>query len=274
MRAVRGDLHVTKRLPGRGIALMAVTILGVGILATSVSAQSVKDAIQASEATNREAQASQKKIDRLSDDTDTMAAEFRAAVQETKALGIYNRQLEKLIEAQDEEMLSLREQIDNVTIVGRRVMPLLTRMLDTLDEFISLDVPFLPEERAERLEKLREMMARADVTISEKYRRILEAYQIENDYGRNIEAYRGGVNVDGQELTVDFLRIGRLALLYQSLDGSQSGMWDQDAKQWVQLDDQYRIPIRKGLGMARKQGTPDLVTIPLPAAKKSEVKEG
>ena len=256
----------------RASVLTAAALCGAIGSSAVASAQTVGDAIKASEGTNKAAQASQKKIDQISDDIDTMAAEYRSAVQETKALGIYNRQLGKLIDAQIDEMESLRGEIDNVTVVGRRVMPLLTRMLTTLDQFVALDVPFLPEERAQRLAMLNEMMERADVTISEKYRRILEAYQIENEYGRTIEPYRGAVTVDGDELTVDFLRVGRLALLYQTLDGSQSGLWDADTKSWVAVDDTYRIPIQEGLRMARKQKAPDLVLVPLPAAKKAEVK--
>ena len=147
----------------------------------------------------------------------------------------------------------------------------MSRMLDSLDQFVQLDVPFLPEERAERVANMREMMGRADVTISEKYRRILEGYQVENEYGRTIEAYRGPVNVDGEELSVDFLRIGRLSLLYQTLDGQQSGMWDTESKTWVPLDDEYRNAIKAGLRMARKQSAPDLIKVPVPAAQAAEV---
>lgn len=265
MRLVIRTRH---RLAG-AIAVALCAAIGWG---AAVQAQTVKDAIGTSEGTNKEAQASQKKIDKISDDTDALAAEYRAAIQEIKALEGYNKQLEGLIVSQGQEMESLREQIDNVTVVGRQVMPLMSRMLDALSQFVELDTPFLPEERAERIQKLREMMDRADVTISEKYRRILEAYQIENEYGRTIEAYRGPVTVDGEEITVDFLRIGRLALLYQTLDGNQSGMWDAESGQWVDLGDDYRNAIQAGLRMARKQSAPDLITVPIPAAKPAEVK--
>ena len=103
---------------------------------------------------------------------------------------------------------------------------MMTKMLDSLEVFIALDTPFLLEERAERLERLREMMARSDVSAAEKFRRVIEAYQIENDYGRTIEAYKHTVDVDGVQQEADFLRIGRTALLYQSVDGEVFGMWD------------------------------------------------
>jgi hypothetical protein len=142
-------------------------------------------------------------------------------------------------------------------------------MIDTLDQFVGLDVPFLLEERRKRVAGLREMMDRADVTISEKYRRILEAYQVENEYGRTIEAYRAPMpGADGSR-TVDFLRVGRVALLYQTLDARESGMWDPGTKAWALLDDGYRAPIRQGLRMARKQVAPDLVEIPVPAPQEA-----
>jgi len=253
-----------------GRAAFALALSGVIGLGAVADAQTVKDAIGASEGANKEAQASQKKIDEISDDIDAMAAEYRAAIQEIKALEGYNKQLEGLIVSQGQEMESLRKQIDNVTVVGRQVMPLMSRMLSALEQFVALDVPFLAEERAERIENLNEMMDRADVTISEKYRRILEAYQVENEYGRTIEAYRGPVTVDGEEISVDFLRIGRLALLYQTLDGTSSGMWDAESKTWIPLDDEYRNAIQAGLRMARKQSAPDLITVPVPAAQAAQ----
>jgi hypothetical protein len=205
-------------------------------------------------------------IDELAEDTEAMAARYRAALQNTRQLEVYNRQYAALIRAQEEEMASLRDQIDHVAVISRQVLPHMEEMIDALENFVALDVPFLPEERAGRVAELRAMMARADVTFSEKYRRILEAYQIENEYGRTIEAYRGSIERDGESRTVDFLRIGRNALLYQTLDGEESGAWLQDEKRWESVDD-FRVPVREGLRMARKQRAPDLIEVPLPAAE-------
>ena len=110
-------------------------------------------------------------------------------------------------------------------------------------------------------------MDRADVTNAEKYRRILEAFQIENEYGRTIEAYRGSLDRGGESLPVDFLRVGRVALVYQTLDASELGAWDQAAGQWQPLDRSYRGALRKGLRIARKQAAPDLLRLPVAAAE-------
>jgi hypothetical protein len=93
----------------------------------------------------------------------------------------------------------------------------------------------------------------------------MEAYQIENEYGRTIEAYRAPLELDGEETTVDFLRFGRIALVYQTLDASRSGVWNREARSWQPLDSGYRSSIRDALRIALKQAAPDLVTLPLPA---------
>jgi hypothetical protein len=160
-------------------------------------------------------------------------------------------------------MASLQGQIDDVEIVERGIPPLMAQMIDALEAFVGLDVPFLRDERGKRVEGLRELMLRADVTNAEKYRRIVEAYQIENDYGRTIEAYRG-THDNGK--TVDFLRVGRIALVYQTLDGLENGAWDQDARDWVSVDSSHSSAIKDGLKIARKQSAPDMILLPIAAA--------
>ena len=126
-------------------------------------------------------------------------------------------------------------------------------------------MPFLKEERAERVSFLRDVMQKSDVSDAEKYRKIMEAYQIENEFGRTIEAYEGDLEVQGENREVDFLRIGRVALLYRSYDGSLVGAWDQKTGAWVELDRSYNEKIRDGLRMARKHAAPSLILAPLPA---------
>jgi len=216
---------------------------------------------------NAKGKSAQKRIDALSDETDTLTSQYRTTLKQIDAIQVYNDQMRNLIASQEAEMESVASQLGQVEIVGRSVTPLMLRMIDTLDQFVELDVPFLPEEREERVAELRETMARADVTRPEKFRQIMEAYQIENEYGRTIEAYRGTLDIDGKATTVDFLRFGRIALVYQSLDEAQSGYWDRDSKQWKSLDSTYRSAIRDGLRIARKQSAPDLIRLPLPAAR-------
>jgi hypothetical protein len=140
-------------------------------------------------------------------------------------------------------------------------------MLDTLKQFVELDLPFLPEERRKRVATLEELMNRANVTISEKYRRVVEAYQIEMEYGRTLEAYEGQIGTGNQARTVQFLRVGRVALMYQTLDQKETGYWDADKKTWA-VDNDYKHAFATNLAVAKKMGAPDLLLVPVPAPKK------
>lgn len=215
---------------------------------------------------NEEGVGSQRRVDVLSDETEALFARYSNTLRQIDSIRIYNRQMRDLIGSQEAELASLQSQLDRVELVGRSVTPLMLRMIDAIGSFVELDVPFLLEERKKRVADLREMMARADVTNAEKFRQIMEAYQVENEYGRTIEDYRGTLKLDGKEISVDFLRFGRIALVYQTLDESGAGVWDQEAGAWEPLDSSYRSAIRQGLRIARKQAAPDLIRLPLPAA--------
>lgn len=226
--------------------------------------------LQVREKGNAEGAKTQKQIDELSDETDELVAKYRTTLKQIDSIRVYNRQMRELISSQESELKSVADQLDRVEEVGRSVTPLMLRMIDALESFVKLDVPFLLDERTKRVEDLRKLMNRADVTNAEKYRQIMEAYQIENEYGRTIEAYRDTLELDGRETTVDLLRFGRIALVYETLDESQAGVWNQKTRSWDPLDSSYRSAIRNGLRIARKQSAPDLVRLPLPAAVNAE----
>ncbi len=236
---------------------------------TSITAYSepLSSAINIETAINKAAIKSQKKINGLSDKTRKMLGQYRSATHQAETLITYNRHLKDLLSSQEKEKASLEQQLIEIETTQREVVPLILRMLDTLDKFVSLDLPFLPEERSQRIAKLKAMIVRADITNAEKYRRILEAYQIENNYGNTIEAYRANLTLDGASSSVDFLRLGRVALYYQRFDGSETGYWDKEQKQWLALSSDHRIAIRNGLRIARKETAPNLIALPISVAE-------
>ena len=208
------------------------------------------------------AQESQVRVDKVVTQTRSMEDQYRANLKEIDGLRIYNKLLELQIENQERVKVDLEQSIANVAIVNRQIVPVMTRMIDSLEQFISLDVPFLNQERTDRVEDLKELMSRQDVTVAEKFRKVTEAYQIENDYGRTIETYKDTLDLDGAILELDFLRIGRIALMYQSVDGKISGAWNQDTQSWDDASSQ-RNQIKLGLRIAKKQVPPDLVILPV-----------
>jgi DNA repair exonuclease SbcCD ATPase subunit len=214
------------------------------------------------------ARASQQRIEKLDDETQKLLTEYRKALSDTESYTRYADQLRAQVASQTEEMTAIEMQLREVETTSREVAPLMQKMLATLAQFVELDVPFLVEERSRRVATLQEMMPRADVTFSEKYRRILEAYQVEMEYGRTIEAYEAKLGSDAKARTVQFLRVGRVALLYQTLDGAETGYWDAQQKQWVP-DDHYSHAFKEGVAVAKKVSAPELLRIPVRAPKES-----
>lgn len=230
---------------------------------TPASADALSKAIQTESAISNSAIKSQKKVDGLDDHTRKMLEKYRSATRQTKTLLTYNEHLKALLDSQQSEIASFEQQLEQIETTQREIVPLIINMQQSLEQFVQLDLPFLPEEREQRITRLKDMMTRADVTNAEKFRRIIEAYQIENDYGNTIEAYRANIELDGETSSVDFLRLGRVALYYQRLDGSETGSWNNREKRWETLSTDYRNSIRQGLRIARKEAAPDLLTLPV-----------
>lgn len=245
----------------RGAALGAAATVA---LVASAEAQ-LREAISTSQQTSSESAASQGRIDDIDTQTEALVREYRATLKQLDRLQRYNEQQRALIQSQEEEMARLREDIDSVANIQRDVVPLMQDMYSALSQFVQADVPFLQEERAERLARLETILASAAADNAEKYRRLMEAFEIENEYGRTIEAYRGTLGSGEEAREVEFLRIGRNALMFMTLDEAELGVWDQRARAWAPLDSGYRQTIRTGLRMAREQIPPNLLTIPVQA---------
>ncbi|MBN7826281.1 DUF3450 domain-containing protein [Bowmanella dokdonensis] len=249
-----------------------LTLLPLAILATSIAIanpslaqqdQYLEPVVNEAAKINESAAGSQQKINKMTDQIDSKMQQFKVLNKEIEGLNVYNSQLRKQIENQLAEMQDLNGAIDEVSVIERQITPLMMRMIEGLKQFVALDIPFLPDERSRRLADLEALMDRADVAPSEKFRRVMEAYQVEMDYGRTLEAYSGLHTVEGQERDVDFLRVGRTALVYQTRDASMQGIWNKQTRQWEELPDSYRSQVTKGLRMAKKQLAPDLLMLPV-----------
>jgi hypothetical protein len=256
---------------------MATTAAACALLAAAAHAQggnpqTVTTTVSEQQAANRAAAQSQNKINELADETQTMLYDYRNTLRETEAQRRYNELLAQRVSSQEEEMVSIQQQITDIERTNREIYPLMEKMVGTLGQFVALDVPFLMEERTKRLATLRETLARADVSTAEKYRRILEAYTIEMEYGRTLEAYEGKIGEGEEARTVNFLRIGRTALLYQTLGADETGYWDSDQKAWVQ-DSDYESAVEDGLKVARKVTAPDLLIAPVRAPEAAAAQE-
>lgn len=244
--------------------ILGLTLSNVASAETTTLDSAVDTKLQA----QKDVVKSQNKVDTLVTQTKDLVQEYRDAIRKTDSLGTYNGQLSKLIKQQKVSLNAIKRQLDNVEETQRNIVPLMIKMIDTLEKFVELDLPFLTQERQQRVADLKSIMDRPDVTLPDKYRRIMEAYQIEMEYGRTIETYSDTVKIDSQEFTVDVLRVGRLLISFQTLDGKMSGMWNKETKSWEKVSSEYDRSIKQGIQIAKKQAPPELVKLPINLAGK------
>lgn len=250
-----------KRKPIAALVTGALAMLVSG----AVSAQSLQRVVDAEQRRIQQAQASQERIDTTVQKTRNVTEQFKAVNKEIDGLVVYNTLLQRQITNQETELTELRNSIDQVQVIERQILPLLGRMIEGLEQFVNLDVPFLLAERRSKVAELQALMERSDVTAAEKFRKVMERWEIENDFGRSIENYTATLEINGTDREVDFLRVGRVALLYQTPDGELNGAWDQRARAWVALGSEHRNKIRQGLRMAQKQVAPNILLLPIAA---------
>ena len=250
-------------------AIERFAIFAALMLAGVVHAQTLASTLQAEENINDKSAQSQTRVSSLARQTQDLLTEYRSVVREIESLKIYNDNLERIVVDQRNEVQSINRQLEGLEATNRGVVPLMLEMIDTLDSIVEADVPFRIEERRERVQRLRDMMDEAEVTASEKYRRVMEAYQGELEFGRTTEAY--SAKLPGTEQTVDFLRVGRTLLVYQTSDNAVTGWFNPRTREFEELDDdRFRLEVKNGLAIARNEKAPDLVMLPVPGPEAGE----
>lgn len=217
------------------------------------------------------AQKSQQKIDKIADETADILQKFKTVNKEIAGLRVYNSQLDKQIQSQLDVINKLEESIANVTVIERQIQPLIIRMLDALERFVELDVPLYTKDRQERVQTLRANLDRADISVAEKFRQVLEAYSIEAEYGRKLHTYSSVLNVGGQERKVTIFAVGRISVMYQTEDAKFAGVWNQREGAWEELDaGEYRSAIQQGVKIAKKQASQDIMQLPILAPEAAQ----
>ena len=249
----------------RRTSSLITSIMAMMLLLPGAQAQVLDSTVKTESGINKAASVSQKRITTLAQQTNDLLAEYRAVVRVTESLKIYNDNLEKVVMDQRAEVVSINQQLNGLEATNRGIVPLMLEMIDTLGKIVENDMPFRLEERRARVVRLRGMMDQADVTASEKYRRVMEAYQGEMEFGRTTEAYAEALPSTGQ--TVDFLRVGRTLLVYQSSDQLTTGWFNPATRQYEELPGRYRLEVKEGLAIAKNEKEPNLVMLPVPGAE-------
>ena len=246
-----------------GAATIVVSSVGGAAFANADSLEAI---MQVGKERTKEARASQTKIDRLADETRDLLSDYKTVMKQVEGLRVYNARLERQIANQERRIADIDQSISDAAVIQRQIPPLVTRMLDGLDQFIDLDMPFDLDTRKGNIEAVRANLDRSDVTSAEAFRQVLELYSIELQYGRGIESYPGTIDVDGAGREVDMLRIGRVALIAQTTDGAETLAWNKDIRDWEVLSSSdYSAAVRKAVRIAKKQATIELLNMPIAA---------
>ena len=245
------------------VAFFAMTVMTIS---GSVLAQTVDQVLQADQRRLNLAQQSQERINKIVEGTRSLEDQYRAINKEIEGLKVYNRLMRAQVEGQSAVMEDISLSMDQVDVINRQIFPLMERMIDGLEQSVKLDIPFLMDERNTRVSDLKGIMERSDVSVAEKFRKVMEAYQIENDYGTTIEDYTQSLTIDGATRSFNMLRIGRIGLYFQSDDTKITGRWDNEVRDWV-VDNSARNEVRKGLRVARQLIAPELIIVPVPVAE-------
>jgi hypothetical protein len=245
-------------------SLVATALVGAFAFASSnVIADPLNDVQKAGQQIQTAAVKSQTKIDNVYGQTQELIAEYRGIVDETELLKVYNDHVARLVADQNAQIESFDRQIATIDNTKQNVVPLMYRMIDTLEQFIKADVPFNIENRLARVERLRETMVSSSVTTSEKFRQVLESYTIEAAYSSLVSASQGTLEINGKTINVDFGQLGRITYVAQSFDLKHAWVWDNNTKQWKELGEEYLKPVKEVIRMARKQATLELVKLPI-----------
>jgi hypothetical protein len=249
----------------RYLALISIAACLSGSLFTPAEASEVDKAIELQKSINQRNAASQARIDKLADETARLKSQYREHLLTIESTRSYNNYLQKLVDSHNARKQELSLQLDQVDDTNRSILPLMLRMIDTLEKFINLDIPFLVSDRLAKVHELKDMVHNTDISLGEKYRRIMEAYMRELGYGKTIDTYTGTL-AGSDNKTVEFLRIGRIGLFYKTIDGLEQKLWNKASRSWEELPPEYENSIQTARRIASKQQAPDLIYLPVQPA--------
>lgn len=244
--------------PARG-AILAATFIG---LSAPAVAQGLDRAIATGEQATRRAEQVQQQINQLDDERSDMVGEFRTLLQRKTAAELYARQQAAAVESQEREIASLTDQLTRVDEITSQTVPMLETLIDDLEAFINADLPFRLEERQDRIARLRDYLSDPQISVTERYRQIMDAYTAEMEVGRKTDTWKETITVDDKEVTVDMVLFGRVALVYMDPTGKYAKRYDRETSSWVDLEGKYKPEIEKAIRIIQGKRTQDVMYVP------------
>lgn len=251
------------------VRIIAVFMLGM-MLSGPLLAEALTQSLAVERDLNAGAAQSQQRIDALDDQSRTMLAEYQQLQQRIELQAADNRRLQARVDGQHRRIAALQSDLNEVQRIRRELPGLNRQMLGVLAEFIAADLPFLQQERGQRLQQLQQAQTNAELSEAEIFRRLLEAWDIELEYGRTLEAWRGEISLQDETRSVDLFRLGRAGLYYLTLDHAQGGVWSAAQRRWQPLSVASTAQLRAALDVAAERSAPRFLVLPLAAPQSAD----
>ncbi len=253
------------------VAILGSAMAMAAVLGASANAQ-FKPSLNESQATAEAAAKSQQRIDQLDDQTASLINDYRANLRQLESIQRFNESLKKQTAAQERKIVAIQQDIENVSGLQQAILPLMEDMAATFKQIVEADIPFEIDDRRDRADARIEMLDKpeGEVSVAQKYRLLVEAYQIEMEKGRTIGAYEGSIEANGEPVLGQFLRIGRIALVFKTDDDSVLKFWNNSSRAWEDLPGSFLPDVKLGLRMAKEQTAPGLLPIPVPAPETAQ----
>jgi len=192
-----------------------------------------------------------------------LAEEYDRLKAENEQLAFANGNLTKKAVDLKKSVENLTREKEEAERIRTELAPFLEELLGRMKSLVASDAPFLPQERNDRLARLEVILDDPDITIAERYRKMMEALFVEAEYGNTVEVYREKIVSDGTDVLADIFRMGRVALFFLALDRESAGIFDVAKNQWHTLDKTSVPAIEAVVEMAAKHRPMEVVALPI-----------
>jgi len=252
-------MRLRPNLPPPGALALALLII-----ATGTSAQDPVDQItQVADQSQDTRRTTQQELDDWAAERASLRSRWDAAAAQVAYLEeraqLERDRLAALEDAGDE----LARRLEESQRLEASLEDTLLSILGRLDRAVERDLPFLEDERSDRLTGVRRSIGDPAASPADKLRRVLEALLIEARYGGALEVSQDRITVAGEELLCDLLMVGRLAYFWLTPDESRGGAWNPATSTFEELDGAELNAVRRAVLMATRRLPVGVQPLPL-----------
>jgi hypothetical protein len=248
--------------------LVLVSVLLMAAISYAVDNLSPPLLLKDIDRTTQSDQQMQQKAAQWEEEKQLLISDLQESNSQSRWLDHQIKKYQIYIQKQLASIDALEQKRAEVLEINQSLEPFLEEIYQRLAAFIEQDLDFLAQERQKRLQFLRDSLDDYHIGLSEKCRRMMEALQVEAEYGRTVEVKDAVLDIEGQPVAVRIFRLGRVTLFYQSLDGKKVGRFHADTGQWDAIDERFAAIISQAVEMAERRRVIDLLDLPIGAWKK------